>query len=120
MAADGLPRCGVFERAADPAIRAAAAAAGLAVVEVDGGASPAPDGKRALLAALARALAFAPTFGHNLDALFDSLAEREADVLLVLRRLPRDAASGAILDTLRDVADDYAARGHRFLVFWQH
>lgn len=117
----GAAAGGVFERAASPAAaRAAAQAAGLVLVEADVGAAPAARAdKRAVLQALAQAFAFGPAFGHNLDALFDSLAERDADTLLVLRRLPRDAASTAILDTLRDVADDYAARGRRFVVLWQ-
>lgn len=111
-----LPAPGVHHLDLAPAVTARLARAhGLVLAEADGGAGAPPD-KAAILAALARALALPGWFGGNLDALYDSVAEREMDTLLVLRRLTQGAAGAAILDVLGDAAVELAGRGRRLIV----
>ena len=87
--------------------------------------------KKAVLRAIAQALAFPAWFGANLDALYDSLTDlpdgeapgAARGWVIVLGSLPAtphlDAETrSALLDVFRDAADDFAARGVALRVFY--
>lgn len=115
--------------ALDPAqLRALAAKAGheFRAIRFNGGAD-----KKAVLRAIAQALAFPAWFGANLDALYDCLTDLpDSDApgaargwVIVLDKLPGaphlDAETRtALLDVFRDAADDFAARGVALRVFY--
>ena len=115
---------GVYRAPPDTAaLRAAARDAGLRWTVVD---LQRARGKRALLAAFARALAFPDTFGGNWDALADCLQDlswlTEQGVVLAVSGVadPAAAAPGehAVLLEILDAAAGYwRQRGRVFIVF---
>ena len=86
--------------------------------------------KAGVMAAFARGLALPKHFGANLDALYDCLTDLEPaagaarpGLVLLVERLPDgpgfDAGQrDALLDVLRDAAEDFGARGIAFRAFW--
>jgi RNAse (barnase) inhibitor barstar len=84
--------------------------------------------RKAVLAAIGRALGFPDWYGANLDALFDCLtdlaaAEGAAGWVIVLLRLPSNAhfdveQRAALLDVFRDAADAFADEGVALRVFY--
>ena len=87
--------------------------------------------KKAVLRAIAQALAFPAWFGANLDALYDCLTDlpdgnapgSARGWVIVLGTLPApphlDADTRtALLDVFRDAAEDFAARGVPLRVFY--
>ncbi|GLZ34008.1 hypothetical protein Lesp02_61960 [Lentzea sp. NBRC 105346] len=73
------------------------------------------DGRKAQIAAIAAALSFPDWFGHNLDALYDSLTdlswlEKGEHVLIVQSTL-----DGLVEDVLRDAQKRTAVSGDRIL-----
>ena len=107
-------------------LRRAAARADQKTLEADfSGASD----KDAIMRTLARAFALPAHFGHNLDALYDSLTDLtppEADnpgFVVILRALPDTPQFGreerdALLDVFRDAADFFFDRKTAFRVFY--
>lgn len=80
--------------------------------------------KEAVMATLARALAFPDWFGGNLDALYDALTDlpgQDAWLIvlegMLVNSLDRDTRD-SILDVFRDAADDFSDRGIGFRVFY--
>lgn len=114
------------EAEAPPAdLAARATAAGLALHRVD---LSGAHGKKALLAALGRALRFPVHYGQNWDALADCLGDLswlEPGPLLVsleqagplAARAPGDLATA--LDVLREAAAAWRERGRPVLFLWQ-
>jgi RNAse (barnase) inhibitor barstar len=102
-------------------IHAAAKALGYSCVEVD---LAEVQDKEGLLTALAKALAFPPWFGHNWDALEDSLSDmswREAEgYVLILRHADRlhSEAESDFLTALRILADVSTTWAEAGLPFW--
>jgi RNAse (barnase) inhibitor barstar len=81
--------------------------------------------KAAVMAALAAAFHFSPTFGGNLDALYDALTDLVGTrgYAIVLEGLPVagdfDAdVREALLDVFRDAAEFHAGAAHPFRVFY--
>jgi RNAse (barnase) inhibitor barstar len=86
--------------------------------------------KDGVMAALARGLKLPRHFGRNLDALYDCVTDLEPGrggtppgLVLVIEHLPAtvgfDATQlEALLAVFTDAADDFAARGVGFRVFW--
>ena len=117
-------RSGVYRRAADlDALRATARAAGAAWLDAD--LSPVR-GKAQLLRVFAGALGFPKTFGHNWDALADSLEDlswcpASAYVLDVRASDSTRRALGddwrTLLEILAEAASYWASRGKAFVAF---
>jgi hypothetical protein len=117
-------RSGVYQTPSDPhVVRAAAEAAQLAWFEVDLGRAR---GKADVFAAMATAAGFPAGFGHNWDALADSLGDlawRPArgyvlqlhDTAAARRALGAEWAT--LLDVLQGAAREWKARGKAFIVF---
>jgi len=109
------------------ALRRAAARADQRLLEADF--SRARD-KRAVLSTIARSFALPAHFGHNLDALYDSVTDLEPPgdaeqpgFLVFLENLPDTAdfdskARDALLDVFRDAADFFFDRKTAFRVFY--
>ncbi|HYF59475.1 MAG TPA: barstar family protein [Burkholderiaceae bacterium] len=86
--------------------------------------------KAGVMAALALGFGLPPHFGRNLDALYDCLTELEpesdapgAGIVLLVEHLPGapgfDAGQReALLEVLRDAAEDFADRGLAFRAYW--
>ena len=84
----------------------------------------------AVFAAIAEAFALPAHFGHNLDALYDSVTDmkprldaEQPGFFVVLRNLPDTATFGrierdALLDVFRDAADYFFDRDTAFRVFY--
>lgn len=117
-------RSGVYRTAPDLAVfRDRARAQGLAWLEVDLGNVRS---KSALLAAVAGAAGFPAWFGHNWDALRDSLADfswlpAAGYVLRLSKTEPASQALAgewpALIDVLHTVSCDWKARGKPFIAF---
>ena len=114
---------GIYRAPVDAgALRAAAGSAGLRWSAID---LQRARGKRALLGAFARALAFPDTFGGNWDALADSLQDLswlpEPGWVLLLRGAADFAAAApddyaVLLEILGATADGQRRQGHVFIV----
>jgi len=109
------------------ALRAEAAASGQRWLQADcAGATT----KAEVMAALASGLRLPAYFGGNLDALYDCLTDLKPrrgaaapGLVLLLEGLPQgdgfDASQHeALMEVLRDAADDFAGRGIGFRVFY--
>lgn len=109
---------------AEERVRAAAADAGDRYAFVDLATSR---DKAEVLTRIAKALAFAPHFGTNLDALYDSLTDLPVAPprgwAIVLRHVPAHGAltaddRDALIDTFRDASEFHAQGGVPFRVFY--
>jgi hypothetical protein len=110
-------RSGVYGAASDDVILEVVRGSGLDVVPVS---LAGADSKEALLASIARALAFPQWFGGNWDALEDCLSDlswREAQGRVLIWRdfggVPRDDL-GVLVDVLASAAEFWAEQGKLF------
>ena len=115
---------GAYDRGA---LERAAERADQRLLEVDLGRAT---DKRTVLGEIARAFALPAHFGHNLDALYDSVTDlpvrsdaQQPGFLIILENLPDTAEFGsdqrnALLDVFRDAAGFFFDRNTAFRVFY--
>lgn len=110
-------RSGAYRVEHDRDIRDATSAGGVDLVTVALG-----PGKEAMLAALARSLAFPEWFGGNWDALEDCLTDlswrKDAPRVLLLSGASAGDDLGILIDILASAADSWRERGKAFFAIF--